>query len=243
MISHTPPWHICLLSISLTRKSIDRAPAATLNKHWNSILYLRLAIEGRDLRRENGRWESDSAVGRGRYRREKRERERSGIASWDDSLPVFVRLTARYLECQCNAVGRYVINASCRCYRCVVDTIYARGVRVTIADVRSCCCNGILLSARIERDSSWLLDDADAGCGSTRRWSMTTLVFSPRVYNCPAPFRNRRVMCPCVGTTMGVQNERYFSLSCARKMYRFISLGAFTVRANRERNMRNYRVE
>lgn len=45
--------------------------------------------------------------------------------------------TARYLECQCNAVGRYVINASCRCYRC--RGRYAKVVRVTTGNVRSCC--------------------------------------------------------------------------------------------------------
>jgi len=47
----------------------------------------------------------------------------------------------------CNAVERYVINASCRCYRCRGRC--AKVVRVTTGDVRSCCRNGILLSVSI----------------------------------------------------------------------------------------------
>lgn len=59
-----------------------------------------------------------------------------------DDFSVFVRPPRGIAVC--NAVGRYVINASCRCYRC--RGRYAKVVRVTTGDVRSCCRNGILLS-------------------------------------------------------------------------------------------------
>lgn len=63
---------------------------------------------------------------------EEEERERDRVGGLRLCLA-----TARYLECQCNAVGRYVINASCRCYRC--RGRYAKVVRVTTGNVRSCC--------------------------------------------------------------------------------------------------------
>lgn len=47
-ISHTTTAHLSSFYLATVRGSVDRAPAASLNKRWNSILYLRLAIEGCD---------------------------------------------------------------------------------------------------------------------------------------------------------------------------------------------------
>lgn len=127
------PRRICLPSISqwceIERIGGDRMPAAGLNKRWNLISCLRLAIESRDPeeRRQSvgvrtARW----VGGKGKKKRE------IGL-----TISRLCLATARYLECQCNAVGWYVINASCRCYR--RRGRYAKVVRVTTGNVRSCC--------------------------------------------------------------------------------------------------------
>lgn len=69
----------------------------------------------------------------------RKEEEEGGEEARENGLtiPRLCLATARYLECQRNAVGRYVINASCRCYRCRGRC--AKVVRVTTGNVRSCC--------------------------------------------------------------------------------------------------------
>lgn len=88
-ISHRTAAHLSSSYLPATvRGSVDRAPAASLNKRWNSILYLRLAIEGCDLER------GKRPVGARTVRRKgsvsgRKEEERDRELT---ILPVFVRL-------------------------------------------------------------------------------------------------------------------------------------------------------
>lgn len=99
---------------------------------------------------------------------------------------------------------------------------YARGVRVTIADVRSCCCNGILLSAGIER----LVVRVTWCC----LWVDAAMVHDDArfpAYNC---LRRRFVIDElCVR-----ESVPEIFLAKLRAKYVPVYLGAFTARANRE---------